>query len=104
MILSQAEAHAVQQLATKHAFDEADVDELVHEVAGMFGLTVEKIRSAARRADVLDARTVIVVTLLSRGVGATTVGRAINRHHSCTYFYRDRARGMNALRELARTI
>lgn len=103
-MLTDEEVSAVRELSQPYIFSMEDATKVVAEVAELFGVTVEQIKSPSRRADLVDARTAIVVALLSRGLGTTFIAKAIGRDHSSIYLYRDRARGLSALREIVRSI
>ena len=98
--LKDAEREAISQFAAERY---VDTDQVLEEVSELFGLSVEELLGAQSQRG-QDARAVVAVVLLSRGLGTTAIGRALGRHHSTIYSLIKRAQKPGLFRRLSAAI
>lgn len=100
-VLSGSERAAIEQLAARYyAPDEAA--SLIAEVADIFRITTEQIKGEGKAQQLVDARSVIVAVLDSRGWVPRQIGDLINRDPSTVSNLLKRARNLPEIRSLVR--
>lgn len=98
--LTQQEVNGISELKRQNITEE-DAPLLVAEIAKHFDVTVDDVRSAKKRANLVDARTVIALALAARGLGCVTIGQLMNRHHTSVIHLMKRGRKVPEFRSLA---
>ncbi len=76
-------------------------DEVLAEVARLFHIRVDEIRSESRRALLVDARAVVAIILRNRAYTAAEIGKILNRADSSVQHLIHRIEADPELRTLA---
>lgn len=102
-VLSEGERRLAEAIAARSK-SRTEGDALVAEVAQIFDVTVEAIKSESRLRRLVDARSVIATLLRDRNWTLEEIGDLLQRDHSTVCNLEQRLRTVPELRSISREL